>query len=97
MKSCLFLDDLQARLASRIQLTTDGPRLYIDTVAGAFGGDVDYVMLVKLYGEDANQTDPEKKHSPGVFRGALKRRVTATRPSNPTQRMSQQATPSGTN
>ena len=92
MKCCLFLDDLQARLASRIQLTTDRPKLYIDAVAGAFGGDVDYAMLVKLSGEDATQTGPEKKYSPGVCTCALKRRVTG----NPTQRMSQQATPRGT-
>ncbi len=72
----LFVDDLAARLANRIQLTTDGHRLYLDAVAGAFTGEVDYAMLAKLYGEDANKVGPEKKYSPGVCTGAKKRRIT---------------------
>lgn len=38
------------RLATRVQLTTDGHHAYLDAVEDAFGGDVDYAMLVKLYG-----------------------------------------------
>ena len=45
-----FMDDLRSRLANRIQLSTDGHRAYLDAVEGAFGGDVDYAQLVKLYG-----------------------------------------------
>jgi hypothetical protein len=46
------MDDLASRLANRVQLTTDGHRAYLEAVEGAFGRDIDYAMLVKLYGED---------------------------------------------
>lgn len=46
-----FMHDLKARLANRVQLTGDGHRAYLDAVADAFEGEVDYAMLVKLYGE----------------------------------------------
>lgn len=46
-----FIHDLKGRLANRIQLTTDGHRVYVDAVDSAFGADVDYAMLVKIYGE----------------------------------------------
>src|SRR5258705_10178566 len=46
------MDDLASRLASRVQLTTDGHRVYLQAVEDAFGRDIDYAMLVKLYGED---------------------------------------------
>ena len=45
-----FMQDLAGRLANRIQLTTDGHRVYADAVESAFGSNVDYAMLVKLYG-----------------------------------------------
>src|SRR6266852_5709186 len=45
-----FMDDLASRLANRVQLTTDGHRAYLEAVEGAFGADIDYAMLVKLYG-----------------------------------------------
>ena len=47
----LFMDDLRARLANRVQLTTDGHKAYLSAVEEAFGADVDYAMLVKLYGQ----------------------------------------------
>jgi IS1 family transposase len=47
-----FMYDLASRLANRVQLTTDGHRVYLQAVEGAFGNDVDYAMLVKLYGHD---------------------------------------------
>lgn len=46
-----FMDDLRARLAHRVQLTSDGHKPYLEAVEGAFGGDVDYAMLVKIYGK----------------------------------------------
>jgi IS1 family transposase len=46
-----LMDDLRSRLRNRVQLTTDGHRAYLEAVEGAFGGDVDYAQLVKLYGE----------------------------------------------
>ena len=69
-----FMDDLRGRLASRVQLTTDGHKAYLEAVEGAFGADVDYAQLVKLYGESAN-VGPERKYSPGVCIGARKDRI----------------------
>lgn len=45
-----FMDDLAARLATRVQLTSDGHRAYLEAVEGAFGWDVDYAQLMKMYG-----------------------------------------------
>lgn len=56
-----FMDDLASRLASRVQLTTDGHRVYLNAVEGAFGSNVDYAMLVKLYGNDS---EAETRYSP---------------------------------
>ena len=62
-----FVGKLAERLAHRIQLTTDGHRPYLQAVEGAFGADVDYAMLVKLYGaEPAN----ESRYSPAKCVGA---------------------------
>jgi IS1 family transposase len=47
----IFMDDLASRLANRVQLTSDGHKAYLEAVEGAFGSDIDYAMLVKLYGE----------------------------------------------
>ena len=46
-----FMHDLKDRLANRVQLTTDGHRVYLEAVESAFGGAIDYAMLVKIYGE----------------------------------------------
>jgi IS1 family transposase len=67
-----LMDDLAKRLANRVQLTTDGHRAYLDAVEGAFGADVDYAQLVKLYGENP---EAEKRYSPAVCIGARKTRV----------------------
>jgi IS1 family transposase len=68
---CL-MDDLQARLANRVQLTTDGHKAYLEAVEGAFGGDVDFAQLVKLYGPTI--TAPGR-YSPAECIGAKKQRV----------------------
>jgi len=47
------MQDLAARLANRVQLTTDGHRVYLNAVEDAFGSDIDYAMLVKIYGADS--------------------------------------------
>ncbi len=47
-----FMEDLAGRLRGRIQLTTDGPKKYVDVVADTFNGNIDDAMLVKLYGQD---------------------------------------------
>jgi IS1 family transposase len=67
-----FMTDLRARLATRVQLTTDGHKAYLEAVEGAFGGDVDYAMLVKLYGDATGQKGHEKKYSPAECTGARK-------------------------
>lgn len=51
-----FMQDLKDRLANRVQLTTDGFRPYLTAVEDAFGADVDYAQLIKLYGKD--ETEP---------------------------------------
>jgi IS1 family transposase len=56
-----FMDDLASRLANRVQLTTDGHRTYLEAVEGAFGANIDYAMLVKLYGGDR---ETEARYSP---------------------------------
>jgi IS1 family transposase len=56
-----FMRDIAGRLANRVQLTTDGLRAYLGAVEGAFGQDVDYAQLVKLYGPSP---DGEKRYSP---------------------------------
>lgn len=58
-----FMEDLASRLANRVQLTTDGHRVYLNAVEQAFGSAVDYAMLVKLYGNDA---ESETRYSPAV-------------------------------
>src|SRR5580692_9005875 len=45
-----FMHDLAARLANRVQLTTDGHKPYLTAVEDAFGADIDYAMLQKIYG-----------------------------------------------
>jgi IS1 family transposase len=57
-----FMHDLASRLANRVQLTTDGHRVYLTAVELAFGTDVDYAMLVKLYGNDPR--GEEARYSP---------------------------------
>jgi IS1 family transposase len=56
-----FINDLKSRLANRVQLTTDGHRVYADAIDNAFGSEIDYAMLIKLYG---NEPDKEKRYSP---------------------------------
>lgn len=57
----VFMDDLRSRLANRVQLTTDGHKPYLVAVYDAFGHDVDYAMLIKVYGKEAGD---EKRYSP---------------------------------
>jgi len=64
-----FLSDLKDRLASRVQLTSDGHRMYLEAVEHAFGREIDYAQLVKMYGQD---TESEKRYSPAKCIGAEK-------------------------
>jgi IS1 family transposase len=67
-----FISDLALRLASRVQLTSDGHKPYLQAVEEAFGADIDYAMLVKHYGEPIGTTG---RYSPGECIGAEQRRV----------------------
>jgi IS1 family transposase len=62
-----FMEDVASRLTTRVQITTDGHRVYVEAIEGAFGMDVDYAMLIKLYGSPAA---PETRYSPGECIGA---------------------------
>jgi IS1 family transposase len=70
----VLMDDLRSRLANRVQLTTDGHRAYLEAVEEAFGADVDYAQLVKLYGEVGGK-GPERRYSPAQCTGIRKRAV----------------------
>ncbi len=59
-----FIRDLADRLARRVQLTTDGHKVYLEAVEGAFGSEVDYAMLVKLYEGDHAERSTEARYSP---------------------------------
>jgi len=68
----LFLDDLAGRLANRVQITTDGLAVYVDAIAGAFNGQVDYAMLVKHYGD---APEGQKRYSPAECIGIEKKKI----------------------
>jgi len=67
-----MMDDLRSRLANRVQLTTDGHKAYLEAVEGAFGGDVDYAQLIKMYGPTPT---PAGRYSPAECTGIKKVRV----------------------
>jgi len=67
-----FINNVAGRLATRVELTTDGHRTYLEAVEGAFGANVDYAMLVKLYGE---APEAEKRYSPAQCIGCHKTRI----------------------
>jgi len=62
-----FMQDVASRVRNRIQLTTDGHRVYADAVEEAFGADIDYAMLVKIYG--ASNDNPDSRYSPATCIG----------------------------
>jgi IS1 family transposase len=68
----IFMDDLAKRLANRVQLTSDGHKPYLEAVEGAFGSDIDYAMLVKVYGP---APEGQRRYSPAECIGAVKHRV----------------------
>ena len=62
-----LISDLKERLAYRVQLTTDGFRPYLTAVEDAFGADVDYAMLIKMYGTEQREAGaPEWYGPPGL-------------------------------
>jgi IS1 family transposase len=69
----IFIADLASRLASRVQLTSDGHKAYLEAVEAAFGDDIDYAQLVKIYGA---APEPAGHYSPAACVGAEKHGVT---------------------
>lgn len=65
-----LINDLASRLANRVQLTSDGLKAYLEAVEGAFGADVDYAQLVKMYG--ASPESAKGRYSPAECTGAIK-------------------------
>lgn len=70
-----FITDLSSRLANRVQLTTDGHKAYLEAVEEAFGRDIDYAMLVKMYGMDGLSKEAQRRYSPAHCTGAEKRHI----------------------
>lgn len=70
----VFMLDLASRLNMRVQLTTDGHRAYLEAVENAFGSEIDYAQLVKIYGAPAG-AGAERRYSPAEFVRADKMRV----------------------
>src|ERR1019366_9239186 len=67
-----FIDDVASRLTNRVQITTDGHRMYLEAMEAGFGGQVDYAMLIKHYGKQGDNKTPESRHSPGECCGTTK-------------------------
>src|SRR5580692_4233188 len=61
-----FMEDCAKRIRNRVQITTDGHRAYLDAVEEAFGADIDYAMLQKIYGASM---DNETRYSPATCIG----------------------------
>jgi Transposase and inactivated derivatives, IS1 family len=70
-----FMNDIAMRLDSRVQLTTDGHKVYIDAVGDNFGSYIDYAQLVKLYGAAEGTSTNERKYSPSECNGTKKQVV----------------------
>jgi IS1 family transposase len=70
-----FLQSVSGRLAGRVQLTTDGHKMYLTAVPDAFGESIDYAQLVKVYGNDP---EGQKRYSPAQCLGAIKQTVIGT-------------------
>ena len=68
-----FIDDLRTRLANRVQLTSDGHKAYLEAIEGAFGGDIDYAILHKVYGSSPESM--KGKYSPAECVGTQKHKI----------------------
>lgn len=72
-KSCTeFMKDVASRLSSKVQLSTDGLKFYVDAVEDAFGADVDYGMIQKHYGVASSDASAASRYSPARFTSATK-------------------------
>ena len=71
------MEDLKSRLANRVQLTTDGHSAYLEAVEDAFGADIDFGQLVKIYGE-APAVPGQARYSPAQIVAAERKRIEGT-------------------
>jgi IS1 family transposase len=71
-----LMDDVRGRLANRVQLTTDGHTPYLAAVEETFGADIDYAMLVKMYGAPPASPEAARRYSPTEYVGARKQTIT---------------------
>ena len=71
------MQDLADRLVSRVQLTTDGHKAYLEAIEGAFGNAIDYAMLIKIYeGDSGKRASAEQRYSPAACTGTQLQRIT---------------------
>lgn len=71
-----FISDMATRLSHRIQLTSDGHKPYLQAVEDAFGGEIDYAMLIKQYGNEGGREAPANiKYSPADCTGIKVERI----------------------
>lgn len=71
-----FIHDLASRLANRIQLTTDGHKAYLEAVEDAFGANIDFAQLVKMYGTQGQTKEESRRYSPAECTGIEKKVIT---------------------
>jgi len=69
-----FMEDVASRLENRVQLTSDGHATYLNAVDRAFGGEIDFAQLVKIYGKSPDAS--EIRYSPDVCTGIKKTPIT---------------------
>ncbi len=72
-----FMEDIAGRLTRKVQLTTDGLKAYLEAVETAFGGNVDYSQLIKIYGQGEGKGN-EKRYSPAECIGTKETRISGT-------------------
>jgi IS1 family transposase len=71
----ILMDDLSARLANRVQLSTDGHNGYPEAIEAAFGGNVDYGLVMKIYGNETRGKTADVRYSPATCTGIRKRAI----------------------
>jgi IS1 family transposase len=69
-----FMKDLAGRLKNRLQLTTDGHKMYLEAVESAFGSEIDFSQLIKIYGKSQDK-DAEARYSPAQCIGIEKIKI----------------------
>lgn len=70
-----FMNDVAGRLLNRVQMTTDGLKVYLEAVEDAFGGDIDYAQLIKVYGADR---ETAARYSPAKIQSIEEKHICGT-------------------